>query len=68
MSNLAEAIMQEITRVRDQVLPLYLKIGAPGMFAAMMMCNDLDRATKALAEGDVVECLRVYESLKGYHT
>ena len=29
-----------------------------------MMRADLDRAAKALAEGDVVEMLRVYQSLK----
>ncbi len=32
------------------------------------MRADLDAAAKALAEGDVVAMIRVYESLKGYTT
>lgn len=31
-----------------------------------MMRADLDGAAKALAEGDVVEMMRRYESLKGW--
>jgi hypothetical protein len=37
-----------------------------GVFAATMMRADLDRAAKAMAEGDVVEMMRVYQSLKEY--
>ena len=63
---LGEALPCEMTRVRDKVMPAYIEIGAPGLFALSMMRVDLDRAAKALAEGDVIEMLRVYESLKEY--
>lgn len=64
--SLGEALPQEMARVRDELLPLYDEIGAPGMFAATMMRRDLDRAAKAMAEGDTVEMMRVYQSLKDY--
>lgn len=64
--SLGEALPREMARVRDKVMPAYLAIGAPGLFALTMMRADLDAAAKALAEGDVAEMIRVYESLKGY--
>jgi hypothetical protein len=36
------------------------------MFAASLMRADLDRASKAMIEGDTVAMVRVYEALKGY--
>ncbi len=68
MSNLVDALIAEMARVRDQVMPSYLAIGAPGVFALAMMRNDLDAAARALAEQDGVSCLRLYESLKGFNT
>lgn len=65
---LGEALPREMTRVRDKVMPAYIEIGPPGIFALTMMRADLDRAAKALAEGDVAEMIRAYESLKGYDT
>jgi hypothetical protein len=64
--NLVDGLIQEMARVRDKVLPAYVEIGAPGLIAATLMRMDLDKAAKALAEGDAIECIRVYESLKGY--
>lgn len=64
--SLGDALPREMARVRDVVMPPYLEIGAPGMFAVTMMRGDLDFAAKALAEGDVVAMLRAYESLKGW--
>jgi len=64
--SLGTALPAEMARVRDQVLPAYLKI-PEGIFAATMMRADLDAAAKALAEGDVVEMMRVYGELKEYH-
>jgi hypothetical protein len=64
--SLGEALPCEMARVRDQVMPAYLSVGASGLFALSMMRMDLDRAAKALADGDVIEMLSVYESLKGY--
>lgn len=64
--SIGEALPAEMARVRDKVMPAYLEIGAPGLFALSMMRVDLDRAAKAMAEGDTIEMIRVYEELKGY--
>lgn len=66
IDTLGDALPSEITRVRDDVLPLYLEIGQPGMLAAMMMRASLDRASKAMIEGDVVAMIECYQDLKGY--
>lgn len=68
MTTLGDELPAEMARVRDKVMPSYVMIGAPGMFALAMMRADLDAAAKAMAEGDVVEMIRVYESLKGWTT
>ena len=65
---LGDALPREMARVRDIVMPAYIEIGPPGQFALMFMRQDLDRATKALAEGDVIETLRCYEKMKEYKT
>ena len=65
METLGEALPKEMARVRDKLLPVYDAIPT-GVFGATMMRADLDRAAKAMIEGDVVEMMRVYESLKGY--
>jgi hypothetical protein len=67
MSTLADALMAEITRVRDKVLPVYIEIGASGIFAATLMRAELDEATRALAEQDAIACIRLYKSLKEWH-
>lgn len=66
IDTLGDALPREMARVRDKVLPVYLAIGSSGAIAAAMMAHDLDRAAKAVIEGDTVEMIRVYESLKGY--
>lgn len=63
---LGDDLPKQMARVRDEVLPAYLSIGAPGRMAVAMMRADLDAAAKALAEGDVVAMLRVYQRLRGY--
>ncbi len=65
IDTLGDALPREIARVRDEVLPVYLSMLA-GHAAAAMMRADLDAATKALADGDVIEMARRYESLKGW--
>jgi len=67
VETLGDAQPREIARVRDEVLPAYIAIGPAGQFAASMMRRDLDAASKAMIEGDTVEMIRVFESLKGYH-
>lgn len=66
MSSLGEELPKEMARVRDVVMPPYIEIGPAGAIALAMMRQDLDRAAKAMAEGDVIEMLRAYESLKEY--
>lgn len=66
-TSLGTELPKEMARVRDKLLPLY--DGLPnraGMFAATMMRADLDRAARAMMEGDIVEMIRVYELLKAY--
>jgi hypothetical protein len=67
MTSLGEALPGEIARVRDVVLPTYDAIPTGG-FAAALIRADLDRASKAMIDGDLVEMIRVYESLKGWKT
>ena len=64
--NLGTALPAEMARVRDEILPMYIEIGAPGAMAASLMRADLDAAAKALAEQDVVEMLKLHEKLKGW--
>lgn len=63
---LGEALPREMARVRDQVMPAYIAIGPVGAPALAMMRIDLDLATQALAEGDIVGMIRAYKSLKEY--
>ncbi len=63
---LGDALPREMARVRDEVMPTYIEIGAAGTFALLMMRSDLDRAAIAMAEGDVIGMARAYEALKGY--
>lgn len=65
---LGEALPKEMARVRDEVMPAYQSIGAAGAFALHCMRSDLDKAARAMMEGDVVAMLRCYEALKGYST
>ena len=60
----------EMARVRE-LLPLYDAIPT-GVFAATMMRQDLDRAAKAMGEGDLTAMIQAYKSLKelclsGFH-
>lgn len=54
----------EMARVRDEVIPQYDALGPVGVFGATMLRRDLDIATKALAEGDVIAMLAIYQTLK----
>jgi hypothetical protein len=71
-ASLAEALQAEITRVRDEVLAAFIQLrdmNLPNVITApqiAMIQHELDVAVKALAESDVIQCMRSYESLKGY--
>lgn len=66
-NTLGDALPREMARVRDEVLPVYLEIGPPGQFAATMMRLSLDRAAKAMMEGDLGAMMDTYNELKDYH-
>jgi len=67
---LAEALPEEMARVRDEVMPAYQDpaLQGAGFFALALMRADLDRAAKAMMEGDTVGMMEAYEALKGYET
>ena len=66
IDTVGDALPREMARVRDVILPEFDAIGAPGALAAMMMRQSLDRAAKAMAEGDTVEMIRCLEDLRSY--
>lgn len=66
MASLGYELPKEMARIRDVLMPHYLAIGPAGGFALTLMRAELDRATKALAEGDVVTMIRSYEALKKF--
>jgi len=65
MTSVGTELPKEMARVRDELLPVYDAIPA-GAFAAAMMRVELDRATAALAEGDIVQIIRSYATLKDF--
>lgn len=66
MTTLGEDLPKQMARVRDELLPLYESIGPAGLFAAALMRQALDAAACAMAEGDVVQMLRAYQTLKDF--
>lgn len=64
MTTLADELPKQMARVRDELLPHYDAIGPAGAFGAAMIRAELDRAAKAMAEGDTVEMIRVCQALK----
>lgn len=68
MTNLGEALPQEMARVRDKIMPVYQSIGPSGIFALALMQQALDDAAKAMVEGDIVAMLRAYQTLKDFDT
>ena len=66
VTSIADAIQEEIKRVREVLIPAYEEIGLAGQPAIYMMNMSLDAATKALAEGDCVAIIQCYQDLKDY--
>lgn len=66
MTTLGEALPKEMARVRDVLMPIYQGIGPAGGFALVMMRASLDRAAKAMAEGDLPAMIRAHEELKHF--
>lgn len=66
--SLADLLMLQMIRVRDEVMPAYIEIGPAGTLALALMRNELDKATRAFAENDITKMVQCYESLKGFNT
>lgn len=64
MTTLGDDLPKEMARVRDVLIPAYEKCGIGGAPAVALMRADLDRAAKAMIEGDIVEMVRIYKALK----
>lgn len=63
METLGDALPKELARVR-RVLGYYKEIGPAGAFGAAMIEAELQRADKAMIEGDTVEMIRCFKALK----
>lgn len=63
---LGEDLPKQLARIRDVVMPVYYDIGPAGTFALAMMKTDLDRAARAMAEGDLPAMISAYQALKAY--
>ena len=66
IDTLGHALPREMARVRDEVMPVYREIGRPGVIALHLMTEALDRAARALAEGDVTAMIAALEDLRGF--
>lgn len=64
MTSVGHELPKEMARVRE-LIPLYDAVPM-GFIAAGMMRAALDEAAVALAEGDIIRILRVYEELKEF--
>lgn len=63
MSSLGEALPAEIDR-NVELLRDYQGIGPAGQIGASFIKQDIDRAIKAMASGDVTQMLQAYEAMK----
>lgn len=64
MNTLGDELPRQIKRVRDELIPAYLECGPGAAITVALMRADLDAASKAMIEGDVVEMLRVCKKLQ----
>lgn len=64
--NLVEGLVREMARVRDEVIPAYVSVGAHG--TAGLMRLDLDRAASALGSGEIERMIVAFRSLEGWKT
>ncbi len=63
MSSIGIELPKEIKR-NQEILAAYQKIGAPGVFAATMIKADINEGINALASGDCIRMIQVYQTLK----
>lgn len=66
--NLAEAILKQLKRVREDVLPQYLELrGKPGVnveFAIATINQTASKAERAAISGDTIEMIKVLKELE----
>lgn len=60
---LADGLLEELKRNRELLIQ-YRSIGPNGMFGATMIEQDIQKAERAVVEGDIVAMLRLYETMK----
>lgn len=65
VKSVGSELPKEMARVRDKVIPAYESIGPAGQFAITWMKAALDKAAKAMAEGDTIGMIQAYEELRG---
>lgn len=61
--SLGTALPAKMKEIRETYIPAYQSIGPAGGFAIAMMNQALTRAETAMAEGDTVSMIRVYQEL-----
>ena len=66
MTTLADELPREMSRVRDDVLPQYLAVGATGLPAVTMMRLELERAAAVMVGGDVVGMIGSLRGLRSW--
>lgn len=66
MNTLGDDLPKQMARVRDELIPQYESIGPAGGFAIAMMRRSLDRASVAMAEGDLPAMIAAYKELTDY--
>lgn len=64
MTTLAEELTNQMTRVRNDILPYYEAAGPAGALGAGFIKESLARAESAMAKGDVVAMVGLVQSLK----
>ena len=62
--DISEQLIAEIRRVRDEVMPAYLRLGEPAKFALTNMRRQMDEAVRAIAMQDVRRCSVLLQALR----
>ncbi len=65
MPNLIEGLHDEMNRCRE-LIKQYEAIGPAGAFGKAVIQQTIKRAETAIAQGDTIEMLRVYDALKNH--
>lgn len=65
MANIIEGLQKLMNKSRE-LLKAYDEIGPQGAFGAAMIRADIQDAEKAIASGDVVAIVKMYEKLQGH--